>query len=40
VVGPWSAQFTGGQSMAPPLPPASGPESLRQPPAPTRTWRP
>jgi phycobilisome core-membrane linker protein len=40
VVGPWSAQISGGESMAPPLQPSSGPESLRQPPAPTRSWRP
>ncbi len=40
VIGPWNAQISGGESMAPPLPSASGPESLRQPPAPTRSWRP
>ncbi|MCX5949808.1 MAG: phycobilisome rod-core linker polypeptide [Cyanobacteria bacterium] len=40
VMGPWSAQISGGESMAPPLPPSSAPESLRQPPAPTRSWRP
>jgi phycobilisome core-membrane linker protein len=39
-VGPWSVQISGGQSMAPPLPASSGPESLRQAPTPTRSWRP
>lgn len=40
VVGPWSAQLAGGESMAPPRPAASGPESLRQSPVPSRSWRP
>ena len=40
IVGSWSAQITGGESMAPPKPTSTGPESLRQPPAPTRSWRP
>jgi phycobilisome core-membrane linker protein len=40
VVGSWSAQLVGGESMAPPRPPAPGPESLRQAPVPTRSWRP
>jgi phycobilisome core-membrane linker protein len=40
VVGSWSAQIVGGESMAPPRPAESGPESLRQAPVPTRSWRP
>jgi phycobilisome core-membrane linker protein len=40
VVGSWRAQIVGGESMAPPRPAESGPESLRQPPVPTRSWRP
>ena len=39
VVGSWSAQIVGGESMAPPRPAASGPESLRQAPVPSRSWR-
>jgi phycobilisome core-membrane linker protein len=38
--GGWSAQITGGEVMAPPPTTAGGPGSLRQAPAPTRTWRP
>ncbi|MBM5816087.1 MAG: cell wall anchor protein [Cyanobacteria bacterium K_Offshore_surface_m2_239] len=37
--GGWSAQIAGGETLAP-APAASGPTSLRQPPAPARTWRP
>jgi phycobilisome core-membrane linker protein len=39
--GGWSAQITGGEVMAPPTrSDAGGPGSLRQAPAPSRTWRP
>jgi phycobilisome core-membrane linker protein len=37
--GGWSAQIAGGETLAP-APSASGPGTLRQPPAPARTWRP
>jgi phycobilisome core-membrane linker protein len=37
--GAWSAQIAGGETLAKAAP-ASGPASLRQPPAPARTWRP
>jgi phycobilisome core-membrane linker protein len=36
--GGWSAQIAGGETLAPP-PSTSGPGTLRQPPAPARTWR-
>jgi phycobilisome core-membrane linker protein len=39
VVGSWNAQIAGGESMASPRPAASGPDSLKQPPVPTRSWR-
>jgi phycobilisome core-membrane linker protein len=38
--GGWSAQITGGEVMAAPTRSDGGPSSLRQPPAPSRTWRP
>jgi phycobilisome core-membrane linker protein len=37
--GGWSAQITGGEVMAAPTRSDGGPSSLRQPPAPSRTWR-
>jgi phycobilisome core-membrane linker protein len=39
VRGGWTAQIVGGETLAPP-PAAGGPGTLRQPPAPARTWRP
>ncbi|MFN7677213.1 MAG: phycobilisome rod-core linker polypeptide [Cyanobacteriota bacterium] len=39
VRGGWTAQISGGETLAPP-PAAGGPGTLRQPPAPARTWRP
>ena len=38
--GGWSAQITGGEVMAPPIRSDGGPGTLRQAPAPSRTWRP
>ncbi len=40
VRGTWSAKVTGGEKPAAPAGAASAPTSLRQPPAPTRTWVP
>jgi phycobilisome core-membrane linker protein len=40
VRGGWSAQIAGGETLAPPPSARGGPGTLRQPPAPARTWRP
>jgi phycobilisome core-membrane linker protein len=38
VVGSWSAQLGGGQTLATSAAAEAGPQSLRQPPAPSRSW--
>jgi len=40
VRGGWSATLTGGEKLAPSRTAEPGPESLRQPPEPSRTWKP